>query len=112
MNSLEAYQKEVDEIQTSYKNAMKLYESQAEVYESQMEDYQEAKLKYEGARAEAVNSAEGLIENVKKEIGWAFVNKNDPKVFWPWLISTWGAQSIIIIIYFILILVIFKRKDG
>ncbi|MCU0489046.1 MAG: FHA domain-containing protein [Anaerolineales bacterium] len=112
MNSLEAYQKEVDEIQTSYKNAMKLYESQAEVYESQMADYQEAKLEYEGARAEAVNSAEGLIENVKKEIGWAFVNKNDPKVYWPWLISTWGAQSIIILVYFILILVIFKRKDG
>jgi hypothetical protein len=112
MNSLEAYQKEVDEIQTSYKNAMKLYESQAEVYESQMADYQEAKLEYEGARAEAVNSAEGLIENVKKEIGWAFVNKNDPKVYWPWLITTWGAQSIIILVYFILILVIFKRKDG
>ncbi len=111
MNALESYQKEVDGIQTNYKNAMKLYESQAEVYKSQMADYQEAKLKYEGARAEAINSAEGLIENVKKEIGWAFVNKNDPKVFWPWLVTTWGAQSIIVAVYFFLILIIFKRKD-
>jgi ABC transport system ATP-binding/permease protein len=111
MNSLEAYQKEVDAIQTKYKNAMKLYESQAEVYESQMADYQEAKIDYEGARAEAVNSAEGLIKNIKKEIGWAFINKNDPKIYWPWLISTWGAQSIIIAVYFLLILIIFKKKD-
>jgi hypothetical protein len=91
---------------------MELYEAQAEVFQAQMVDYQEARLRYESARKTAVGSAEAVIANVKKEFGWAFVNKHDPEVFWPWLINIWGSQGILIGVYLVLILFLIKRKDG
>jgi ABC-type multidrug transport system ATPase subunit len=112
LNALQAYQDEVTLIQDQFRNEMKLYEAQADVYKAQMEDYQKARLTYESARNSAVASAEGLIENVTKEFGWAFINKEDSDTFWSWLVKTWTAQSIIIGVYFVLILLVIKRKDA
>jgi tetratricopeptide (TPR) repeat protein len=111
LNALKDYQDQVTQIQNNYKNEMALYEQDAELYQAQMKDYQEALMAYEAARATAVNSAEGLIGSLKDELGWTFVNIKDPAIFWPWLVRNWLAQVIIIVIYFILILVIFKLKD-
>lgn len=111
LNALQSYQDEVNLLQDQYRSAMDLYEAQAKVFEAQMEDFQTEKIAYEGARAEAVNSAEALIENVREEFGWAFVNKNDTKAFWTWMIQTWLAQIIIMLVYITLILIIIKRKD-
>ncbi len=111
LNALKAYQDEVGLLQDQYRSDMELYEAKAKVFEAQMEDYQSARLTYEGARAEAINTAEGLIKNVREEFGWAFVNKNDPEVFWPWMLKTWFAQMTIMLVYITLILIIFKRKD-
>ena len=112
MNSLQTYQDEVTQIQNQYRDQMKLYESQADVYKAQMEAYQKDRLAYEAGRSTAVNSAETLIKSVKEEFGWTFVDKNNPDVFWPWILKSWGAQLVIIGAYFILILIIFKRKDA
>ena len=112
LNALQAYQDEVTLIQDQFRNEMKLYEAQADVFKAQMEDYQKARLEYESARNTAVASAEGLIENVNKEFGWAFINMDDSNTFWSWLVKTWTAQSIIIGVYFVLILLVIKRKDA
>jgi len=112
LNALQSYQDDVKVIQDSYRSQMELYEAQADVFKAQMEDYQEARLEYEAARKGAVGSAEAVIENVNKEFGWAFVNKEDTSTFWRWMLGAWTAQLAIIGVYFVLILVLIKRKDG
>ncbi len=111
LNALQSYQDDVSRIQTDYKNQMHLYEAQAKVYQAEMIEYQEALAEYELKRNSAVKGAEGLIKNVRDEFGWAWVNKEDPGEFWPWLTTAWSAQLIIILVYFVLILYLIKRKD-
>jgi ABC-type multidrug transport system ATPase subunit/pSer/pThr/pTyr-binding forkhead associated (FHA) protein len=111
LNALQAYQDDVALIQDQYRSEIELYEAQADVFKAQMEDYQEARLEYESARSTAINSAESVIESVRDEFGWAYVDKNDDEIFWPWMLGTWGAQLVLIGVYIVLILVLIKRKD-
>ncbi len=112
MNSLQSYQDEVTGIQDDYKNQMNLYEAEAKVYQAEMVDYQEALAEYSIARNSAVEGAEGLIASVRDEFGWAFVDKSNTDIFWSWMIKTWVSQSILIAVYFVIILVLIKRKDN
>jgi hypothetical protein len=112
MNSLQTYQDEVKQIQDQYRAEMTQYENQAKAYQAQMEDYQKKRLAYEAVRNTAVNSAEATIRTYYDKYGWAFVDKNNSDIFTPWLIKVWTAQVVIIGVYFILILIIFKRKDA
>jgi hypothetical protein len=111
MNALQSYQDEVTSIQNDYKNQMGLYEAEAKVYQAEMIKYGEALSKYDIARNSAVKGAEGLMDSVTKEFGWAWVDKKDSKLFWPWLTQTWLAQAALIGIYFVVILLLIKRKD-
>ena len=111
MNALQSYQDEVTSIQNDYKNQMELYEAEAKVYQAEMIKYQEALSKYNIARNSAVKGAEGLIDSVTEEFGWAWVDKNDSNKYWSWLTQTWLAQVALIGIYFIVILFLIKRKD-
>ncbi|MCL4561955.1 MAG: FHA domain-containing protein [Chloroflexi bacterium] len=111
LNALSDYQAQVDVIQEDYKSAMQVYQAQAEVYKNQMIDYQEALALYNIGRNSAVKGAEGLIESIREQFGWAWVNKNDPNIFYPWLFKEWLSQGAIIGVYFLIILVLIKRKD-
>lgn len=111
LNALQAYQDETSRIQTDYQNQMQLYESQANVYQAEMIEYQETLAEYELKRNSAVKGAEGLIESVRDEFGWAWVNKSNSDEFRSWLITAWSAQLIIILVYFVIILYLIKRKD-
>jgi hypothetical protein len=111
MTALQSYQDEVLRIQDDYKNQMDLYEAEGKVYQAEMVKYQEALAKYEMARNSAAKGAEGVIEGTTEMFGWGWVNKGDPKVFWPWLFNTWIAQGVIIFVYFLAILLLIKRKD-
>jgi ABC-type multidrug transport system ATPase subunit len=111
MNALQSYQDEVARIQDDYKNQMNLYEAEANVYQAEMVEYQEALAKYNIARTSAIKGAEGLIASIRDEFGWAFVDKENEDGFWSWMIKTWVAQSILIAIYFVIILFLIKRKD-
>ena len=112
LNALQAYRDEVTLIQNEYKSQMELYEAQVAVYQAEMEEYQKARLTYETARNSAVERAEGVIENVTKEFGWAWVDKSDPQVFQAWLLRTWGAQGIVVGVFLLIILFLIKRKDN
>jgi hypothetical protein len=111
LNALQAYQDEVTIIQEDYRGQMALYESQAAVYQAEMEQYQKDVLKYETARNSAVQRAEGIIGGVNEEFGWGFVAKDDPVKFRQFLISVWGGQGVLIVIYIAIILFLIKRKD-
>ncbi len=111
MNSLQMYQEDVTRIQELYKSEMELYEVEADVYQAEMEVYQEEYTQWEVARTGAVGGAEGLIESISEEFGWAFVNKEDPNIFYPWIITTWVSQMVIIGIFIVLSFVLIKRKD-
>jgi hypothetical protein len=112
LNALQSYQDDVARIQDDYKNQMSLYETQAKVYQEEMVSYQEELSKWNITRNSAVKGAEGLIDSITAEFGWAWVDKDDPEVFYPWIIRTWVAQVIIILVYFVAILVLMKRKDA
>ena len=110
-NSVGTYQDEVSQIQELYKSEMAIYEAETELYQAEMGDYQEKYTEWEVARNSAVGGAEGLIENISAEFGWAWVNKDDPNIFWSWLFKAWTAQIIIIGVFIGLILFLIKRKD-
>ena len=111
-SALQTYQDEVTLIQDDYRAQMLLYEAEAEVYQEQMVVYQEDLLTYEAARNSAVQRAEGVIESVTEEFGWAWVDKDDPAEFRAFLVKAWGAQGILIGVYILLILFLIKRKDA
>ncbi len=112
LNALQSYQDEVKLIQDQYRSEMQLYEAQAGMYQTQMEAFQKDRLAYESARNSAVATAEGVIKGIKKEFGWAFVNKHDPEIFWPWMVNQWVSQTVLIGVYFVIILFLIKRKDA
>jgi ABC-type multidrug transport system ATPase subunit/pSer/pThr/pTyr-binding forkhead associated (FHA) protein len=110
-NALQDYQKQATNIQDNYRAQMGLYQVEADVYKSKMIKYQEDMAKFNVARISAVNTAEGNINGILEKYGWAFVNKSDPKIYFPWLLNTWLAQLIIVAVYFVIILILIKRKD-
>jgi hypothetical protein len=112
MNALNSYQDEVQVIQDQFRSEMDLYRSQADLFTAQMKDYQTAKITYDAARSTAVGSAEALIKGNIDMMGWAFVNVRVIEKLITWITRTWIAQFIIISVYFVLILVLIKRKDA
>lgn len=112
LNSLVSYQDLVRNIQANYRNEMDLYRVQSDVYAGQMTEFQEDLAKYNIARVSAVKSAEGVIEKTNEMFAWTWVNKDDPGIYLPWLLNTWLAQVKICAVYFILILILIKRKDA
>ena len=111
LNALVAYQDDVKIIQDNYRNQMDLYQVMADVYKSRMTKYQEDLAKYQVARISAVGAAEGVIQGTSDQMGWAFVNKKDPAIYFPWLLKTWIAHLEIVAVYFVVILILIKRKD-
>jgi ABC-type multidrug transport system ATPase subunit/pSer/pThr/pTyr-binding forkhead associated (FHA) protein len=111
LNSLSSYQNDVKDIQDSYRNQIDLYKAESDVYSSEMAKYQEDVARYNIARISAVKGAEGVMSSVTEQYGWAWVNKKDPAIYFPWLINTWLAQIKIIAVYFLIILWLIKRKD-
>jgi hypothetical protein len=111
LNALVSYQDDVKNIQDNYRNQMDLYKTMADVYKSEMSKYQYDLATYTVARVSAVKAAEGIIKSVTDKIGWAFVNKKDPAIYFPWLFKTWLAQVEIVAVYLVIILILVKRKD-
>jgi hypothetical protein len=111
LNALDAYMQDVDLIQAEYEGQIEVYKAKADQFEAEMAKYQEEKVSYDIKRNGAVKSAEGLMNGVTEKFGWAWINKSDPSIFWPWLFRTWGAQIVLTVIYFVIILFLIKRKD-
>jgi ABC-type multidrug transport system ATPase subunit/pSer/pThr/pTyr-binding forkhead associated (FHA) protein len=111
LNSLSSYQDDVKAIQENYRNEMDLYQVMADVYKNEMAKYVEDLARYNILRVSAVKGGEGTIEMVNEKYDWAWVNKNDPAKYYPWLFKAWYSQLEIVAVYFFIILFLIKRKD-
>ncbi len=111
LNALVSYQDDVKNIQDNYRNQMDLYQVMVDVYKSQITKYQEDLAKYDVARISAISTVEGNIQGISESYSWAYVNRKDPLIYYPWLFQTWFAQLVIVAVYFVVILILIKRKD-
>jgi ABC-type multidrug transport system ATPase subunit/pSer/pThr/pTyr-binding forkhead associated (FHA) protein len=111
LNALSAYQDTAKAIQENYRNEMDLYQVMADVYKSQMSAYLEDLAIYNISRVSAVRGGEGIIDSVTDKYGWAWVDKDTPAIYRPWLFKVWFSQVEIMIVYFLVILFLIKRKD-
>ncbi|MEJ2484719.1 MAG: FHA domain-containing protein [Anaerolineales bacterium] len=111
LSALQAYQTQVEGLQAATKADFAKYESEISVYQAEMVVYQEDLIEYKAAVASAVQPAEAVMNTFVENIGWTFVDKDNPDEFWPFIYRTWGAQVLIISILFGGILILQKRKD-
>lgn len=108
---LQEYQIEAERLQEETKAAFAQYEAEIEVYQAKIVAYQSELIEYQTAVAGAVGPAESTLALYQRDFGWAFVDKNDPGQYWPFLIKTWFAQIVIMSILLGGILFLQKRKD-
>jgi hypothetical protein len=90
---------------------MYLYEARVSVYQAAMMQYQQDLAQYSIARVAAVKGAESVMDTISSKYGWTWVNKNDPAVYYPWLVQVWLAHLGIVAAYYLIILFLIKRKD-
>ena len=93
---------------------LKEYEVQVEEYKRQVETYQAERVAYETARAElqvAVAPAEGVVRNFYNGVGFMYVDKANSAAYISKIVYTWSVQGVIILILFVAILFLQKRKD-
>lgn len=110
-NQLKVWEGQVNEIQADYKSQIEAYQAQAELYKRDLVAYQEAALKRQIAQSGAVTAAEGVIDTFYTGFGWSYGNKEDPVAYWSKILYTWLVQCGIILILFVAILYLQKRKD-
>jgi hypothetical protein len=58
-----------------------------------------------------VTPAEGIVDTFYTGVGWSFVDKEDTAAYWGKIIYTWLVQTGIILLLFVVILYLQKRKD-
>jgi hypothetical protein len=110
-DDLQVYQNDVQEIQDQYKQDMEAYQNEADIYTAEITSYQEDRIEWQITRTSAVEPAVGMIETYKVEYEWTFVDKNDSQAFWTKILISWGAQTLIIIVLLVAIILMVKRKD-
>ena len=109
--AIKAWEAQATQIQDDYKRQIAEYQAQADVYKSEAIAYQTALAEWQIGQASAVTPAESIVNEFYTSVPWVFVNKNDAVAYWGKLIKTWTVQSGIILILFVAILVLQKRKD-
>jgi hypothetical protein len=108
---LQDWETQATAIQEDYKKQIEAYQAQSEVYKSEVIAYQEALINWQIAQASAVTPAEGIIDTFNTGFGWTYVDKENSPAYWGKLIFTWLVQTAIIMILFVAILFLQKRKD-
>jgi len=110
-NALKVWEVQATQIQEEFKQEIETYQAQAAVYKTEVIAYQTELINWQIAQAAAVTPAEAVIDQFYKSFDWIHVNKNDSVTYWAKIIKTWVVQSSIIVILFLAILVLQKRKD-
>lgn len=105
--ALQEWEVQATAVQDDYKRQIEDFQVRAKVYEAE-------KIAYETARVElqvAVAPAEGIVRNFYNGAGFTYVNKEDTTAYLAKISFTWLVQSFIILILFVAILYLQKRKD-
>lgn len=109
--ALKAWEAKATVIQDDYKQQVTAYQAKADLYKSETIAYQESLAKWQIARASAITPSEANIDLFYSGFGWSVADKGNFLAYWTQIISTWLAQSAIILILFFAILYLQKRKD-
>lgn len=109
--ALQEWEAQVNAIQDQYRADIAAWRAEGEVFRAAQVDYQTKLADWQIARTRAVQPAETLVNQIKRDMGWTFVNKQDSVAYFTKIITTWAAQLVIITILFFGILIIQKRKD-
>ena len=108
---LEAWETQATAIQEDYKRQIEAYQARSEVYKSEAIAYQKELINWQIAQASAITPAEGVVNTFNTGFGWTYVDKENGPAYWGKIIFTWLVQSAIIMILFVAILFLQKRKD-
>ncbi len=108
---LQAWEAEVNQIQTDYKQQIEAYQAQSEVFKSQAITYQTELAEWQVGQGSAVSPAEFAVGKYYNDLQWTLVNKEDPGAYIAKITKAWAVQFLIITILFVAILVLQKRKD-
>jgi ABC-type multidrug transport system ATPase subunit len=114
-----AWEEEAQKIEDSYRAELAVYEEELQQFRSDAQEYQACIVNAESAQVEyriaveaAVLPAEELIRQFYPGFGWTYVDKEDTSAYRSMIITTWIAQLVIILILFVLIMFLLKRKDA
>jgi hypothetical protein len=111
MTSLAAYDQEVARLQGVYEAELAAFQEEADRYQEALAAYQTELSQLELARAAAVGAAETQIRVFNEEIGWAFVDKEDPLAYYWAIFRAWLAQATIILFLLVGTLFLQRRWD-
>jgi ABC-type multidrug transport system ATPase subunit len=113
-----AWEAESTTIQEGYEAELELFRGETDLYKTQLQSYQDRAVESQQAGVErriaigaAVLPAEELIRQFYSGFSWTYVDKDDTVAYRNMLLKTWTAQLIIILILFVLIMFLLKRKD-
>lgn len=108
---LKEWEAQATAIQEEYKRQIEDYQAKSELYKREIIAYQEALINWQIGQASAVTPAESVVDTFHAGFGWSYVNKEDPVAYWGKIMKTWLVQSFIIVLLFVAILYLQKRKD-
>ena len=111
-DKIQAWEKDVQGIQETYKAQIDDYQVEADLYKTETIAFQESLAEWNIARASAFQPAENIIETFNGKVGWAFMDKSDPAAFRRKIGETWLAMLIINSVFIAGILILQKIKDG
>jgi len=108
---LQKWEADATAIQTDYKTQIEAYQAKSEVYKSEIITYQQSYAAWQVGQGSAVSPAEFAVGKYYNDLKWTVVNKNDTGAYLAKLTKDWMVQFFIILILFVAILVLQKRKD-
>jgi ABC transport system ATP-binding/permease protein len=109
--ALQVWEGQASQVQADYKRQIEAYQAQSEVYKSEVITYQTELASWQIAQASAVTPAESVVDQFYKNFPWIYVDKEDSVTYWAKITKTWLVQSVIILVLFVAILFLQKRKD-
>jgi ABC-type multidrug transport system ATPase subunit len=108
---LQEWEAQVTAIQNDYKQQIEAYQAQSEVYKSQVITYQTELAAWQVGQGSAVSPAEFAVGKYYSDLNWTLVNKEDPVAYVAKITKAWLVQFFIILVLFVAILFLQKRKD-
>jgi ABC transport system ATP-binding/permease protein len=116
--AVQAYLAALNEHSTAVSALQREYQVDAAIYSVERELHQVRTLVYqtdlaelELTRASAIGAAESRIRFFHEDFGWTFVDKSDEGTYFQTLFTTWGAQTIIILVLFLGTVALQRRRD-
>jgi hypothetical protein len=108
---LQEWETQVTALQNAYKQQIEAYQAASEVFKSEAITYQTGLAEWQVGQGSAVSPAEFAVGKYYNDLKWTIVNKNDPAAYFGKILKAWLVQLFIIVILFVAILFLQKRKD-